>query len=314
MCYIHTGANGGYLTGELSTLEWKKIFDDAIEAGLLSATLSGGECMVRKDFRELYLYLFQKGVHVSINTNGSLIDAAAMEFFRKYPPEHIQISLYGSCDEVYSDSTGCKSFTAVKNALAMIKAEGFSLTVALTPTKQLLSDLPNMMAFLCENEYSYKIGEFLLPNSELLDNDCSISQDDYVALMKKDAELHHFVCEAQSDLPEPFGDCSETTYGMPCNAATCRICVDWQGNAFACYALPFGRYSIAEYGFAEAWKKVWQEAAAVKLPIECNGCAYRKACISCPAIRMDSGSEGHCSTFCCDYAKKLCAAGLRHIV
>lgn len=57
MCYVHNQSNAEFLKKELSTEQWKQIFDEAFDLGLLYATLSGGECLIRNDFKELYLHL-----------------------------------------------------------------------------------------------------------------------------------------------------------------------------------------------------------------------------------------------------------------
>ena len=74
MCYVHNQDSNKLAKQELSTEKWKEIFDQAFDAGLMFATLTGGECTLRNDFKELYLYLWYKGVSITVLTNGTLID------------------------------------------------------------------------------------------------------------------------------------------------------------------------------------------------------------------------------------------------
>ena len=69
---------------ELTTEQWKRIFDEAYDAGMMFATLTGGECLLREDFRELYLHLWNKRVMVTVLTNGYLINDDYVAFFEKY--------------------------------------------------------------------------------------------------------------------------------------------------------------------------------------------------------------------------------------
>ena len=58
MCYVHLNANQiGADERLLSVQEWKEIMRQAVDAGMMYATLTGGECLTYPGFRELYLYL-----------------------------------------------------------------------------------------------------------------------------------------------------------------------------------------------------------------------------------------------------------------
>ena len=48
---------------ELTTEQWFGIFDQLAEAGCLWMTWTGGEILLRSDFRELYSYAKRKGFH-----------------------------------------------------------------------------------------------------------------------------------------------------------------------------------------------------------------------------------------------------------
>ena len=79
--------------------KWKRIFDEACACEMQYATLSGGECLVRKDFKELYLHLWNKQIMITVMTNGTLLNDEYVEFFKTYQPDMIQISLYGSNED-----------------------------------------------------------------------------------------------------------------------------------------------------------------------------------------------------------------------
>ena len=103
MCYVHNSHSNALRTRELSTETWVRIFNEAYDMGLMFATLTGGECLLRHDFRDLYLHLWNKRVRITIFTNGILINDDLVEFFTMYPPEKIRISIYGSCETAYRE-------------------------------------------------------------------------------------------------------------------------------------------------------------------------------------------------------------------
>lgn len=83
----------------LNLERWKKIADQAENAGMLYLLLTGGEPFLWPDFWELYMYLSKKGFLISINSNGSLIDEGVIEQLKERPPIRINITLYGASND-----------------------------------------------------------------------------------------------------------------------------------------------------------------------------------------------------------------------
>lgn len=90
MCYVHL--QEGQMKGvkELSFDEWKKIIDQALDEGMIFASLSGGECLTSPYFNEIYTYLHSRGVLITVLTNGYFLDKK-MPLFKIYPPAYIQV-------------------------------------------------------------------------------------------------------------------------------------------------------------------------------------------------------------------------------
>ena len=95
MCYVKDNQSKDALSLE----KWYQLFDEAIEAGALFFVLTGGEPLSHPDFWKIYRYLADKGVKITLFTNGSFLDEEAVSRFTKNPPEMIVISLYGHNQE-----------------------------------------------------------------------------------------------------------------------------------------------------------------------------------------------------------------------
>lgn len=93
---------------ELSTVEVKGILDQLAAAGTMTLTLTGGDPMVRGDFPEIYEYAVRKGLFVIVFCDGVLIDDGIVELFRRYPPWHVEVSLYGATAPTYERITQVK--------------------------------------------------------------------------------------------------------------------------------------------------------------------------------------------------------------
>jgi radical SAM protein with 4Fe4S-binding SPASM domain len=103
-CYINQEENDQELIDkELSTDDLKKILTKAADAGVLTIRFTGGEPLLRKDFKEIYLFTKQLGIKVVLFTNATLIDQDLIKLFKKYPPRgKIEITLYGLSEEKYA--------------------------------------------------------------------------------------------------------------------------------------------------------------------------------------------------------------------
>lgn len=163
MCYVHLNANQIGADERLLTVsEWKKIMRQAVDAGMLYATLTGGECLTYSGFRELYLHLVSMGVQPDILTNGRLLTEDMVAFLAQYPPAVIQASVYGSDEDAYEQVTGHRAFHEVMQGIARAKAAGLNITLAITPNRYMQEDVQALLDLVRGLNMSYTIGEATL--------------------------------------------------------------------------------------------------------------------------------------------------------
>lgn len=315
MCYVHNHDNATALRGELSTEQWKRIFDEAYESQMLYASLSGGECLLRKDFKELYLHLWNKRVFVTVLTNGTLLNEDYVDFFKTYPPDMIQISLYGSSEDGYLRVTGHKGFEKAVAAVGALEAAGIDVRVAVTPSKYMGNDFIDILK-MCKQKgfYAEKTEVLLVPNrDDLTKDDYYLTQEELISFSIQRAELYHAL-EPVENTPEPCGCMSEPpAKGLTCNAGNCLATVTWDGKMYPCLNAMLGGASLLKMSFAEAWEKTKQAASDVVYGSECVGCPYDKTCPKCPAFRLKDLHSGHCNPAICDMTRKLVAAGVKKL-
>ncbi len=312
MCYIHNQDSNACKNRELSTQQWKDIFDQAYDNGLLFATLTGGECLIRPDFRELYLHLYNKRVLISVLTNGTTINRDYVEFFAAHKPEFIRISLYGSSEEAYERVTGHKGFAKTVQAIRMLQDAGIKVQVTVTPSSYMGDDYIEIVKFARENGFELVFSEMILvPNRDNPEKaDHYLTEDQIVEFSVRRQELYRSVVPAEQ-VPEPFGPMDqEPGRGLTCSAGNALACVTWEGVMHPCINAMIGGTSLLEKTYAEAWEQVKAEADSVVQGVECKGCAYEKLCPKCPAMRLTSLHSGRCNTAVCAIAKRLAAAGV----
>jgi radical SAM protein with 4Fe4S-binding SPASM domain len=107
---------------EMSTLQVKHILDEAAAMGCLTVRLTGGEPLLRPDFKDIYLYVRKCGIKISLFTNATLITKELVDLFKKYPPgEPIEITLYGMTEQTYETISRVKgSFAAAMTGINLL--------------------------------------------------------------------------------------------------------------------------------------------------------------------------------------------------
>lgn len=316
MCYVHTNNSLDISQRELSTDQWKRIFDEAYDLGMVYASLSGGECLLRKDFKELYLHLWNKHVYVTVLTNGTLLNDEYVEFFKTYMPDMIQISLYGSSEEGYLNVTGHKGFEKAINAISALEAAGIDVRVAVTPSKYMGDDFIKIYELCIERGFYAPFMEILLIENR--DNpqksDYFLSQEDIISLSIRRHELKKPVVPFL-DAPSFCGPLNKPAKkGLVCNAGNCLATVTWDGYMHPCFNAMIEGVSLLDHSYADAWNQISKAASEIVLGVECSGCVYNETCPKCPSIRLKDYTSGHCKTSVCELTYKLVLSGVKNII
>lgn len=136
MCYIHKKASDKAVREKEKPTEWwLDLAKKAQEAGTLLLLLTGGECMLREDFEEIYLACKKMGFLVTVNTNATLIDEKKIKLFKENPPQRVNITLYGMSRETYGNLCGVpEAFDKVLWAIKSLKEAGINLKINYTVT------------------------------------------------------------------------------------------------------------------------------------------------------------------------------------
>ena len=312
MCYVHL-AGDQLDQPELTFEEWKKIIDEAIDAGMVFASLSGGECLLVPYFDELYLYLKSKGILVFVLTNGYLL-SEKLPLFQAHPPAHIQISVYGHDAESYRNVTGRDRYHRVYDAIHKAEEMGLPIGIAVTASKYLPSVFP-----IVEHFYKCNIGvsvnKWLIPPHDstgryLKDFILSPAEQVEIDLELLRATEQQMPRPATCDLPECGGQMHKELRGLSCAAGRTDFSISWKGEMMPCVSLPYPVGTPLSEGFASCWNAAVRYADSALLPIECSGCAYEKVCNRCYAFHLIHSEAGHCNPSACEEIRLSVSRGI----
>ncbi|MDD8025295.1 MAG: radical SAM protein [Acidobacteriota bacterium] len=95
-CINRPAGDAAAKAAELSTAEVKRLLAEGAALGALTVRFTGGEPLLRDDFREIYLAARRLGLKVILFTNARGITPALVDLFARVPPlETIEVSVYG---------------------------------------------------------------------------------------------------------------------------------------------------------------------------------------------------------------------------
>ena len=316
MCYVHLETNQLKDQAILTVDTWKSLIQQAWKAGMLSAILTGGECLAYPGFNELFLYLHGLGCEVSVLTNGFLMDKEQIKFFKNHMPSTIQITLYGWNDDVYERVTGRRAFSTVAENIKLATESGLPIAISITPNKYLGEDLIETVRVAKELCNVVNINSCLdMPREETGrseqrdDSETDLYIRAYKFLDKLEDRLPTEICKEK--LPPCGGPSHETSKcGLTCGGGRSSFAIDWKGTMMPCIDFTMIRaYPITE-GFDKAWAKVNQEANHWPRVPECEGCAYETVCSSCAVHMLPYAEPGKIPTVLCERTREFVRNGI----
>jgi radical SAM protein with 4Fe4S-binding SPASM domain len=121
---------------DLMTKEQKlHIIDQLADAGTAAITFSGGEPLMSDDFWEIAGYGSSKGIFVSIDTNGTLIDGQVASKLVEFGVRYAQVSIDSPDPKVHNQFRGMEgAFDLSMKGVAAMRAVGMYLSMGVTLT------------------------------------------------------------------------------------------------------------------------------------------------------------------------------------
>ena len=322
MCYVRLSAQEQRAIAPLATVEdWLALAKQAAGKGMLYLLLTGGEPFAYPRFRELLAGLHKMGLLVSINTNGTLIDAAVVEWLKETPPVRVNVTLYGGCQDTYARLCGDPNgYDKATEALRLLTAAGIGVRINYTITPDNSGDLPAVIALAQELKVPVQPTAYLFPpvrrDATAIGGGYRPTPEvaaAYTALAEyyqygKDAILNKSVEDAP--IPTAEADCAAPAEGIRCRAGRCSFWVTWQGQLLPCGMFPSeGAPTVLGGDFAAAWEQVKRDTAAIRLPAECASCAHKKMCHACAAMVItESGRFDTPPAYRCEMTRAYPAA------
>ncbi len=309
MCYVHEPNPKECLTAD----EWIQIGRAARDAGMLFVLLTGGEPLIRSDFKKIYLALQEMGLLISINTNASLIDDEYFDFFVAHPPFRMNISLYACSDEGYTSLCGRPMSDKVKRNIARLHDAGISVKINSTITPYNADEIEGIYAFAKEVGVPVQSTTYMYPPVRLNNGKYGVAPARFDSA---EAARQMLRCRKQYLTPEELRESasnvmpddelcvSDVSENMRCRAGKTAFWITWDGRMLPCGMFPDRGYSVRELGFNESWDRVKAYTKTIMMPKECTDCPKKNRCGACAASCIaETGSSDILPTYVCNMTK-----------
>ena len=315
MCYVRLSKKEMEAKGRLRTAdEWLEVGRQMKDAGVLFLLLTGGEPFLYPDFRRLYLELRKMGMIITINTNGTLIDEDLAEFFGKYKPRRVNITLYGADEDAYTNLCHYPGgYEKTLQGIRLLRENDVDVKVSSSLAQSNKSDLDRLLDIGETLGIPVWVDTYMMPATRERDLPYNMqvrlepeeAAREGIRAMKRvlGPELFpQYVRQSveRADHPEP----AEATPGhMSCMAGQCSFTINWQGEMRPCVILTEPAISVFEVGFEAAWKYIVEETHKILLNEKCSTCHMRHLCRTCAASALlETGSYDGVPDYMCRYA------------
>lgn len=240
MCYIRLSRTEMEKKGRMRTAdEWISMGEEMERAGVLFLLLTGGEPLLFPDFRRLYLSLRERGIILTVNTNGTLIDADWAAFFGENKPRRINITLYGADDRAYEMLCHYPGgFEKTVQGIRLLKERGVDVKINGSVTKSNRNDMEKIYAIGRELGAPVHMDTYMLPGiherklpfeaqSRLEPEEAAAAEMEMLRNEMNPEDLRMYVQQMLLQIKKEGNVYSE---GITCMAGNCSFAVNWQGG------------------------------------------------------------------------------------
>ncbi len=310
-CYINQPAGDREVQGrELSCDQWARILEEMAAAGCLWLVLTGGEPLLRRDFKDIYLHAKKLGMIIILFSNGTLITPELADFLAEWSPYLVEITVYGRTRATYEAVTRVPgSFDKCLQGIDLLLARKVPLelkSMAMTLNAHEIMDLQAWAQGLgLRFRYDAVLNPRLDGGKEPLA--LRLTPEEVVEFDRQDEArlkaLHRFA----DQFVKPLQD----NYLYHCGAGVVCAHVDPYGKMYLCLMAREAGFDLTQGSWDEGWRQFLPRLRYQKPrgDYPCGRCGLIVLCGQCPAWgRLEHDDPQKPVTYLCQIAHLRAAA------
>jgi radical SAM protein with 4Fe4S-binding SPASM domain len=264
---------------------------------------------VRKDFLDIYIYAKQKGLIITLFTNGTLITPEIADELARWSPFSIEVTLYGRTKETFEKITGVSgSYERCLRGIHLLMERRLPLTlksVILTLNKH---EIWEMKRFVEEDlGLEFRFDAMINPRIDrsLTPLDVRLTPQEVVELDMGDpkrAKEWKKYTEQLSGYAPPLEHRDEL---YQCGGGEVGFAIDPYGKMSICSFSLGDTWDLRLGSFREGWEDFLREVRRKKITRQtrCASCRIKAMCGMCPANgELENGDPEEPVDFLCQVA------------
>lgn len=260
------------------------IVDELKQAGCIWLLLTGGEITKHPEFKKMYLYAYHSGMRITLFTNGSFNDDSILDMLTKYPPELVEITLYGYDELSYCGVTKSSgNFYRVLYNITTLRNREINLSLKCVITKDVLPYFDKIERLADELHIPFRFDGFILPRA---DGNCEcqnqrLSPDEVFKFDKKRKNI-------EARIKESYKKATQSTNLLySCGAGKNSLFIDARAMMYICMMSRNIVYDLnSECSSIEKGRKFFKQEMTKLRPLmpndQCFNCKLRPICRYCP--------------------------------
>lgn len=294
---------------ELTYDEHCHLIDELVQAGCLWLLYTGGEIFARPDFLDIYTYAKQRGLLMTLFTNGILITPEIADTLAQWRPFAIEITLYGYTKTTYERLTGRPgSYERCLRGIHLLLERGLPLklkTVAVTLNQHEIWDMKRF----AQDELGVEFKFDAMMNPRI---DCSqsplqvrLAPKDVIALDLLDPERVASWRDFAAKFSGPVNPPERRHELYHCGGGVNGFAIDPYGKMSICVLSHRDTYDLRQGSFQEGWSHFLRgvrQKTTTRLT-KCTACRIKAMCGMCPANgELENGDPESPVEFLCQVA------------
>lgn len=306
-CYINQSPNDKDVQKkELTTKQWIEVIDQIADAGCLFLLITGGEPLLRKDFKEIFIHARRRGMIVSLFSNATMLTAELADFLADYGLHSLEVSLYGATEETYGKVTGSPgSYQRCLHGIELALERKIDTSLKTVLIKLNFHELQALKTLAERFGVKYRYDGQLWPRLDGKQDTFfyQIPYEDLLRLDEEDPERSRGWAEVSKTFE---GQLLRSERVVTCGAAFRSFHIDSSGNLSACMMLRNPSYNLREMPFTVAWEELGKLRELKRQHhTECESCEINALCQQCPGWSMQYTNDYETPVpFICELGKR----------
>ena len=306
-CYLDEQTRKKSDFRRVSMSKWLDVIDQVTSAGCLYLYFTGGESMLHPDFPEIYTHARKNGLMVMVFTNATVISDTILEIFDAYPPQHIDISIYGATRQTYESVTKVKgSYEKCMQGIEQLQSHGFVVKLKTILMSINQHELVAMERLAQDKGASFRFDAMIFPrlNGDKTPIQHRVAPDQVI---EKEFLSNKLSAEWRDAYERMSGNKANADL-YQCGAGLTLFHIDPDLQLRPCLMTSHVEFDLTNNGFQDVWSSenfLAFRKNGKKAPKACRECDLNVLCGYCPAFfRLETGDEDKIASYLCEIGRK----------